>query len=190
MLNVGRLWLGSHSFVGVPVTVELGYEVDGLLALRQSEDIIGPSGEPLELVGALETDIVFREMDHRQSVWVVRGRGCDCLVGRDVLLGCTIISDDAVFSTLCIACTAVGCFWMSSYSFPADSDWTTRLEAEDQSEAQRVHVPFDRGRLHFYIFFLRPNQKNSLFPVARPGHFSPKSRIFFFENVRMRIARI
>ena len=34
---------------------------------------------------------------------------------------------------------------------------------------------------------LRPNQKNSLFPVARPGLFSPKSRIFFFENVRMRV---
>ena len=88
------------------VTVGLGYELDVLLALRQSEDIIGPSGEPLELVGALETDLVFWEMDRRQSVWVVRGMECDCLVGRDVLLACKIISDDAVFSTLCIACTA------------------------------------------------------------------------------------
>ena len=72
------------------VTVELGYELDVLLALRQSEDIVGPSGEPLELVGALETDLVLRELDRRQSVWVVRGMECDCLVGRDVLLWCSV----------------------------------------------------------------------------------------------------
>ena len=86
------------------VTVELGYELAVLLALRQSEDIVGPSGEPLELVGALETDLVFREMDRRQSVWVVRGMEYDCLVGRDVLLGCRIISDDTdvTNTTICI----------------------------------------------------------------------------------------
>ena len=139
------------------VMVELGYELDVLLALRQSEDIIGPSGEPLELVGALETDLVFREMDRWQSVWVVRGMECDCLVGRDVLLGCKIISDDAVFFTLCIACTAVsfvfGCRRTRSLRI-----WIgmMRLEAEDQidHDALLVHVPFDRGRLHFYFFFL------------------------------------
>ena len=31
------------------VMVELGYELDVLLALRQSEDIVGPSGKPLFL---------------------------------------------------------------------------------------------------------------------------------------------
>ena len=49
MLNAGRLWLGNHSFVGVVRHVELGYELDVLLALRQSEDIVGPSGKPLFL---------------------------------------------------------------------------------------------------------------------------------------------
>ena len=39
------------------VTVELGYELDVLLAFRQSENIVGPSGKPVELVGALETDL-------------------------------------------------------------------------------------------------------------------------------------
>ena len=143
------------------VTVELGYELDVLLALRQSEDIVGPSGEPLELVGALETDLVFREMDRRQSVWVVRGMECDCLVGRDVLLGCGIISDDTPVTTLCIACTAesevFGCRRTRSLRIGM-----MRLEAENQTDAQLVHVPFDRGRsfafvcisLLFYFFFL------------------------------------
>ena len=146
------------------VTVELGYELDVLLALRQSEDIVGPSGEPLELVGALETDPVFREMDRRQSVWVVRGMECDCLVGRDVLLGCRIISDDTAVTTLCIACTAesdvFGCRRTRSLRIGL-----MRLEAEDLIDHNmlRVHVPFDRGRffcicvsisLHFYLFFL------------------------------------
>ena len=140
------------------ITVELGYELDVLLALRQSEDIIGPSGEPLELVGALETDLVFREMDCRQSVWVVRGLECDCLVGRDVLLGCKIISDDAVFSTLCIACTAesdvFGCRHTRSLRMMIQIGLIRRLEAEDQPGAQLVHVPFDRGRfLHLCLYF-------------------------------------
>ena len=144
------------------VTVELGYELDVLLALRQSEDIVGPSGEPLELVGALETDLVFREMDRRQSVWVVRGMECDCLVGRDVLLGCRIISEDTAVTTLCIACTAesdvFGCRRTRSLRMRIG---LMRLEAENQTDAQLVHVPFDRGRpfafdcisLHFYFFF-------------------------------------
>ena len=34
--------------------------------------------------------------------------------------------------------------------------------------------------LHILLVF-RPNQKNSLFPVAWPGYFSPKSRIFFLK---------
>ena len=137
------------------VTVELGYEPDVLLALRQSEDIVGPSGEPLELVGALETDLVFREMDRRQSVWVVRGMECDCLVGRDVLLGCGIISDDSPVTTLCIACTAesnvFGCRRTRSLRIGM-----MRLEAEDQidHDALLVHVPFDRGRfLHLCLYF-------------------------------------
>ena len=136
------------------VTVELGYELDVLLALRQSEDIIGPSGEPLELVGVLETDLVFWEMDRRQSVWVVRGMECDCLVGRDVLLGCKIISDDAVFSTLCIACTAESdvfvCRRTRSLRIRIGM---MRLEAEDQTDhdALLVHVPFDRGRFFLHL---------------------------------------
>ena len=142
------------------VTVELGYELDVLLALRQSEDIVGPSGEPLELVGALETDLVFREMDRRQSVWVVRGMECDCLVGRGVLLWCRIISDDTAVTALCIACTAesdvFGCRRTRSLRIGMK-----RLEAENQTDAQLIHVPFDRGRsfefvcisLHFYFSF-------------------------------------
>ena len=134
------------------ITVELGYELDVLLALRQSEDIVGPSGEPLELVGALETDLVFREMDRRQRVWVVRGMECDCLVGRDVLLGCRIISDDTAVTTLCIACTAesdvFGCRRDRSLRIRIGM---MRLEAEDQTDAQLVHVPFDRGRVFFCI---------------------------------------
>ena len=35
------------------VTVELGYELEVLLALRQSEDIVGPSGKPLFLYFSL-----------------------------------------------------------------------------------------------------------------------------------------
>ena len=35
------------------VTVELGYELDVLLALLQSEDIVGPSGKPLFLYFSL-----------------------------------------------------------------------------------------------------------------------------------------
>ena len=147
------------------VTVELGYELDVLLALRQSEDIVGPSGEPLELVGALETDLVFREMDRRQSVWVVRGMGCDCLVGRDVLFGCGIISDDTAVTALCIACTAesdvFGCRRTRSLRIGMMS--LEAEEANDQTdhEALFVHVPFDRGRsfcicLYFSVllFFL------------------------------------
>ena len=143
------------------VTVELGYELDVLLAVRQSEDIVGPSGEPLELVGALETDLVFQERDRRQSVWVVRGMECDCLVGRDVLLGCRIISDDTAVTTLCIACTAesdvFGCRRTRSLRIGM-----MRLEAEDQIDHDTllVHVPFDSGcsfafvciSLHFYFF--------------------------------------
>ena len=34
---------------------------------------------------------------------------------------------------------------------------------------------------------IRPDQKKSLFPVARPDHFSPKSRIFFNVRLCMRI---
>ena len=145
------------------VTVELGYELDVLLALRQSEDIVGPLGEPLELVGALETDLVFREMDRRQSVWVVRGMEYDCLVGRDVLLGCGIISDDTAVTTLCIACTAESEVFRCCRTHSLRI-WIgmMRLEVEDQTDAQLVHVPFDRGRsfaflcisLHFYFFFL------------------------------------
>ena len=33
----------------------------------------------------------------------------------------------------------------------------------------------------FLCILFRPNQKHSLFPVARPGHFSPKSRISFLK---------
>ena len=135
------------------VTVELGYELDVLLASRQSEDIIGPSGEPLELVGALETDLVFREIDRRQSVWVVRGMECDCLVRRDVLLGCRIISDESAVTTLCIACTAesdvFGCRRTRSLRIGM-----MRLEAEDQIDHDTllVHVPFDRGRFSAFVF--------------------------------------
>ena len=103
-------------------------------------------------------------MDHRQSVWVVRGMECDCLVGRDVLLGCRIISDDTAVTTLCIACSTAEsdvfeCRRTRSLRIRIGM---MRLEAEDQTDAQLVHVPFDRGRsfafvcisLHFYFFFL------------------------------------
>ena len=38
----------------------------------------------------------------------------------------------------------------------------------------------------FPIVFGKAQPKISLFPVARPGHFFPKSRTFF-ENVRMHV---
>ena len=44
--------------------------------------------------------------------------------------------------------------------------WTTMLEMpENKSE-----------------ILIRPNQKKSLFPVARPGHFSPKLRTLFLNH--------
>ena len=79
----------------------------------------------------------------------------DCLVGRDVLLGCRIISEDTAVATLCIACTAesdvFGCRRTRSLRIGM-----MRLEAEeakDQTghEALFVHVPFDRGRSFAFV---------------------------------------
>ena len=51
-----------------------------------------------------------------------------------------------------------------------EEGWKGDQEEEEERERER-----ERERE------IRPNQKNSLFPVARPGHFSPKSRIFFLK---------
>ena len=123
-------------------------------------------------------------MDRRQSFCVVRGMEYDCLVGRDVLLGCRIISDDTAVTTLCIACTAesdvFGCRRTRSLRIGM-----MRLEAEDQIDHDTliVHVPFDRGRfLHLCLYFsaLLFFRFNSMLFVDFQVHLLLPFLIFFF----------
>ena len=60
--------------------------------------------------------------------------------------------------------------WMVSYSV-----FFSLSKNKSQDWASKIHGNFAKS------FSIRPNQNKSLFPVARPGHLSPKS-IFFFNT--------
>ena len=126
------------------VTVQLGYDLDDLLALRQNEDLVGPSGESLDIVAALEADLILQGAEIRQRVRVVRGLAYDCLIGRDVLayIPCKISSNgegSLSFSTGNTQNTALDILTRQKVQIPARSQMVVRAKAQRRGGER---VPF------------------------------------------------
>ena len=69
----------------------------------------------------------------------------------------------------------------SMYRSAAEEQW-----GENSKRKTCMFIMCVSAVLRILILLLRPDQKISFFPAARPSHFSP-NREFFFENVRMHV---